>query len=193
MKVLSVTTLPIYLPYDVAPIPFGDVFLNVSATANASASIFTVPGYVPAANDAVAFSNPGGNLDSNINVGQQYYTVNVSGDTFQVAATKGGAAILGAGASNGIAVHLLSNQTDGTVQPFKTGFTVVVLNMTSGTLLLQGATDANQAAPGAGYNPASSPGSFSTLVSVPASSAKEVVLSKDWINANANGLVLIQN
>lgn len=193
MQILNVGTLPIYLPYDTAPVPFGDVFTGASGTSSATAVVWTVPGYVPTANDVVAFSNPGGNLDANVVVGQAYYVLSPSADTFEISATKGGAAIGTSTASNGVAVHLLSEQVDGTTIPFKPGYTVVVLNMTGGTLLLQGASDANAKQLPGNYLPASQPGSFSTLVSVPATSAKLVQLSTDWINANANGLVLIQN
>jgi hypothetical protein len=193
MQILNVTTLPIYLPYDISPVPFGDAFDNVSASSSATAMVWTVPGYLPNANDQVAFSNPGGNLDANVTVGQAYFVKTVAGgDTFTISATKGGSAIGSSGASNGVSVHLVSNQPDGPLIPFKPGYTVVALNMTGGAILLQGAADANQATPGNGYYPASQPANFSTLANVAATSAAIVQLSTDWINANANGLVLMQ-
>ena len=48
---------PIYLPYDKAPVPFGDP-LAAPLTA-ATPSIITVPGYIPSVNDAVSITVEG--------------------------------------------------------------------------------------------------------------------------------------
>ena len=61
---------PIYLPYDKAPVPFGDP-LAASLTA-ATPSIITVPGYIPTVNDAVSVTVQGPNaiLATQVGCGQ---------------------------------------------------------------------------------------------------------------------------
>jgi len=198
MQVLNVTNLPIYLPYDKAPLPFGDPINGVTATA-AAPGVITNPdtgGYTPVAGDAVAFSfTAGGSLPAPLVVGQIYYVVApIRAGTFAVSATKGGSAITTTTTGSNITLHLLSNQVDGVVLPFKPGYTVVVQNTTGGSLTLQGAPDSGVAAPGQGYNPPSGPGSFVTLAVVPANSSVIAQLTQDWIRVStAATLQLLQN
>ncbi len=55
MQILNVTNLPIYLPYDKAPVPFGDPIEGITCT-SAAPGVITAPGYVPTLNDAVQLS-----------------------------------------------------------------------------------------------------------------------------------------
>lgn len=213
MQVLNVTNLPIYLPYDKAPLPFGDVFDDGSATL-ASPAVFTAVGYVPVVGDSVGLSvdtiagggTANGSLDAAFTVGQRYFVVSSPGNnTFTLSATKGGAAINSTAASSGLAVHLLSNQPDGTTTPFKSGGVAVVLNLTGGALVLQSAPDSNaNQTPGFGqYGRPQGPGAWTTVPfangvagggSVAAGSAALVQLNNDWIRVStAATLVLLQN
>jgi hypothetical protein len=194
MQVLNVTLLPIYLPYDVAPVPFGDPFSDATITL-ASPGVVSVPGYVPVNGQAIVFSIPvgGGTLPAAIVAGTTYFIVGAVPATgaFNVSATKGGAAINTATASTGIVTaHLVSAEVDGVVLPFKTGNTVVVMNLTGGSLTLQGAPDLNTTQ----YGNPQGPGAFVTLAVVPATSAALAQLSQDWIRVStAATLVLLQN
>jgi hypothetical protein len=205
MQVLNVTNLPIYLPYDKAPLPFGDVFDDGSAT-NASPAVFTAVGYVPTVGDAVGLSvDTGGALDAAFTVGTRYFVQSSPGNnTFTLSATKGGAAINSTSVSSLLAVHLLSNQVDGTTTPFKSGAVAVVLNLSGGSLTLQSAPDTNSFSPGWGqYGRPQGPGAWSTVKFangaagggvVPAGSAALVQLDNDWIRVStAATLVLQQN
>jgi len=94
MQVLITTgtlagTQPIYLPYDKAPVPFGDP-LAASLTA-ATPTVVTVPGYFPSNGDAVALSVAGtsgflSSLSGLTTIAAQlnttYYVSSASGDTF---------------------------------------------------------------------------------------------------------------
>lgn len=194
MQALNVTNLPIYLPYDRAAIPFGDPLSDAAFTL-ASPSVVTVPGYVPVNGDALAFSVSGtGVLPVAIVGGTTYYVVNANAatGTFNVAATKGGAGINAATASTApVTAHLISNEVDGVTQPFKTGNTVVVANLSGGSLTLQGAPDLNAAGP---YGNPGGPGSYSTIAVVGAGSIAMAQLGFDWIRVStAATLVLLQN
>lgn len=195
MQILNVTNLPIYLPYDKAPVPFGDPLSDAAITL-ASPGVFSVPGYVPTNADQIVFTVSGaGVLPAAITAGVVYFVVGAVPATgaFNVSATKGGAAINTAQASTApVTAHLVSNETDGVYLPFKTGYTVVVLNLSGGSLTLQGAPDSN-AAVGAYGNPGG-PGAFVTLAVVAAGSAALAQLSQDWIRVStAATLVLMQN
>ena len=201
MRVLTLSNLAVYLPADVAQVPFGDPLSDASITL-ASPGVVTVPGYNnPANGDAITFTLPVGGagvLPAAITAGQVYYVVGASGATFNVAATKGGAAINTAQASSGIVTaHLISQQPYGQKLPFKPGATVVVLNTTGGSLVLQGASDLNSGFSSAGvpnYGNPQGPGSFSTLATIAAGAAQEVVLTADWIRVStAANLILLQN
>lgn len=199
MKVLQVTNLPIYLPADKAAIPFGDA-INGATITLASPGVVNVPGYEnPAVGDAISFSIPvgGGTLPVAITVGAVYYVqaiVSAAAATFNISATKGGAAINTATASTGvITAHLLSGEFYGVTLPFKPGNTVVVENNTGGALTLQGAFDTGQAVAGTNtYNPPAGPGSYFTLVTVAAGGAAEVVLQADWIRVSTAATLILQ-
>jgi len=190
MQIFNITNLPVFLPLDKAPAPFGDPFDDCSGT-NASPAVFTAAGYKPTNGDAVVLSVAfGGSLDANFTVGFKYYVVGASGSSFSLSATSGGTAInAAAAASTGIVLHLVSREVDGVTIPFKPGYTVVVLNLSAGPLTLQGASDM-----GVKYGDVQGPGSFSTIVTVPAGSAALATLSYDWIQVSTSGtLVLMQN
>lgn len=214
MKVLSVTTLPIYLPFNKAPVPFGDALEGVTCTA-AAPGVFTAPGYAPVNGDLIALSyTNGGSLPAPLafgTIGQYpnfvgnsspnpvglaaaaYYVVSASGDTFSVSATKGGSAITTTTTGSNLVLHLLSGQVDGVTLPFKPGYTVVAENNTGSSITLQGAPDSGQAAAGTNtYNPPAGPGAFVTLATVPAGGAVEVVLSLDWIKVASGGPLILQ-
>lgn len=194
MQALNVTNLPIYLPYDKAPLPFGDAIEGITCT-SAAPGVITAVGYQPTAGDAVALSFlAGGSIPTGLVVGQTYYVVSPVGNTFSVSATKGGAAITTSSTGASLVLHLLSNQVDGVVLPFKPGNTVLVQNLTGGSLVLQGAMDAGQAAPGQGYNPPSGPGAWNTIATVAAGATAVAQLGYDWIRVStAATLVLLQN
>jgi hypothetical protein len=211
MQVLSVTNMPIYLPYDSAPIPFGDPYSDVTATA-AAPGIFTVPGYnAPVAGDAVCFSfQAGGSLpapltviggtvtNAGLNSATIYYVVApIVNNTFAVSATKGGAAITTTTTGSLFTIHLLSGQVDGAPIPFEVGYSAVCMNLTAGSLVLQGAPDLNDlpaAYAGGQYGNPKGPGTYVTLATVPAGSAQVVQLSQSWIRVStAATLVLLQN
>lgn len=192
MQVLNVTNLPIYLPNDKAPLPFGDPFSNAAFTL-ASPSVVTIPGYVPTNADQIQFSVSGaGVLPAAFTAGTTYFVVGANAATgaFNLSATRGGAAINAAQASTApVTAHLISGETDGTVLPFKPGATVVVLNLTGGSLVLQGASDSNT-----GFGNPGGPGSYSTIATVAAGAAALAQLNYDWIRVStAATLVLLQN
>lgn len=197
MKVLQVGNFPIYLPYDKAPVPFGDPIEGVTAT-SAAPGVISVPGtYVPLVNDAVSLTFlAGGSMPTGLTYGTTYYVQSVTQTagiwTFTLSATKGGAAITTSTTGASLVLHLLSNEVDGVTLPFKSSATVVVENNTAGTLVLQGAFDTGQAAPGQGYNPPAGPGTWNTIVSVIAGGAAEAVLTYDWIRVSTNGPLILQ-
>jgi hypothetical protein len=151
----------------------------------------TAPGYDnPQAGDVVAFSfTQGGSMPTGLTAGVPYYVVSPSGDTFSVSATKGGAAINTSSTGSQLTLHLLSQQKYGVTHPFKPGASVVVLNLSGGSLVLQGANDSNT-----GFGNPGGPGSWNTLATVAAGSAALVQLGYDWIRVStAATLVLLQN
>jgi hypothetical protein len=192
MQVLNVTNLPIFLGNDRADPPFGDPISGVTCT-SAAPGIVTVPGYnAPVAGDAVSLTfTAGGSIPTGLVAGQTYYVVApIVNNTFAVSATKGGGAITTSSTGSQLTVHLLSFQVDGSLVPFKSGATVVVLNMTGGSLVLQSAPDANTGVVG---NP-SGPGAFTAIATIPTLSAALVTLNNDWIRVStAATLILLQN
>lgn len=203
MQLLAVTALPIYLPADKAPVPFGDPLSDATITL-ASPGVFTVPGYAPTVGDAISFSIPvpippaaAGTLPVAVTVGTVYYVQALSGAAggFNISATKGGAAINTATASTGvITAHLLSGETYGVTLPFKPGNTVLVENNSGGTLVLQGAPDVNVNGTWGSYGNPGGPGTFVTLATLVAGQQALVNLSQDWIRLSSAGtLWLIQN
>lgn len=193
LQVLNVTNLPIYLPYDKAQLPFGDPIEGITCT-SASPGVVTAVGYAPAAGDAVSFSfTAGGSIPTGLTVGQTYYVVSPSGNTFSVSATKGGSAINTSSTGANLVLHLLSAQVDGVTLPFKPGNTVVVENNTGGSLVLQGAPDAGQAAAGTNtYNPPTGPGTWVTLATLAAGAITSVTLSYDWLRVSTSGTLVLQ-
>lgn len=190
MQLLNVTNAPIYLPWNTSPLPFGDVLGGITCTA-ANPGVVTSVGYTPTNGDIVSLSfTAGGSMPTGLTAGTSYYVVNASGQTFQVSATKGGAGInTTGGTGSNLILHLLSAQVDGTTQPFNSTNSCIVVNMSGGTLVLQGASDAN---PTAGYP--TGPGSYSTIVSVPTLSMRLANLNYDWIRVSTAGtLQLLQN
>jgi len=195
MQVLPVTNLPIYLPADTAAVPFGDPLEGVTCT-SASPGVVTAPGYDnPKAGDAVQLSFlAGGSMPTGLTAFTTYYVVSPSGDTFSLSATKGGSAINTSSTGASLVLHLISQQVWGVPLPFKPGNTVLVQNLSGGSLVLQGANDSGVAAPGQGYNPPAGPGSFSTIATVAAGTTVAVQLNFDWIRVStAATLTLIQN
>lgn len=212
MQVLTLSTLPIYLPYDVAPVPFGDA-VPVTVTAAAPGVVTVVDaGYVPKNGDLVAFSYlAGGSLPGGLSMGTigqygssstvpntaglaqfGYYVVSASGETFSVSATKGGSAITTSSAGASVVIHLLSGQVDGVTLPFKPTNSVIAENNTGGSLTISTAPDSGQAAPGQGYNPPAGPGSFTVIATIPAGGAQVVTINNDWIKASGT-IILQQN
>lgn len=191
MQVFTLNNLPIYLPGDTAEVPFGDPISGITCT-SASPGVITSVGYIPKLNDAVQLSfQSGGSIPTGLLVGTTYYVVAPVNNTFSVALTKGGAAINTSSTGSLLTLHLISQQTYGTVLPFKSGDSVVVLNLTGGSLVLQGAPDLNAA--GVYGNPGG-PGAFVTLATVLTLSAQVVVLQADWIRVStAANLILLQN
>ena len=185
----------VYTVTDVAPIPFGDPFQG-SATSSTAAAVFTVVGYQATSGDAVTLSvEAGGLLDTAFTVGHLYYVVSPSTDTFELSATKGGSAIAAAGstASSLVSVHLVSNQVDGTVIPFKPGNSAVLFNLSTFSVSLYGAPDASAPTPG-NYTYPTGPGTAVLIATVAAGAAALVQLNNDWIKCSSTaGCVLIQN
>jgi hypothetical protein len=200
MQLLSVSNLPIYLPADKAPLPFGDPLSGANTITLASPGVFAVQGYDnPAVGDAISFSLPAvnpGTLPAAITVGTVYYVsaiVSAALGTFNVSATKGGASINTAQAATGnITAHLLSNQFYGVVLPFKPGNTVLLQGAAG--LILQGASDVNENGSFGSFGNPGGPGAFSTLATIPASGSILVTLNADWIRVSTAATVnLIQN
>ena len=203
---------PIYLPYDKAPVPFGDPLAATVTSANPG--VFTVPGYLPTLNDAVSFTVQGptgflSTLAGLATVGQPsttYYVVSPSTDTIELSTAKGGTAvsIVSTMAQNGgtVIVHLLSNQVDGTTIPFKPGNTVLAMNGgNAGTsvstaanafaaITLFGAPDLTTV-----YGNPIGPGTWSVISTIAFGAPKLVTLNNDWIVASGSTstLVLLQN
>lgn len=206
MQVLTLQKqLPVYLPYDLAPVPFGDPFTGIN-TDTATSSTFTVPGYQPTNGDAVqVFQGAGGALAASFTAGQVYYVVGAAANSssFNLATTVGGTGLIGSTRSTGLNVNVLKAAAAnalGPALPFKPNWSVVALNTTSTSVTLLGAADSGQNLPGAGpFNPPAGPGTYAVLATVAAGAAQVVQLTADWIMASAFGttaaasLILLQN
>jgi hypothetical protein len=197
MQLLNISKLPIYLPYDKAPLPFGDPLSNVAFTV-ATPSVFTVKGYTPTQSDAVQLSVSGGwVLDTNFAVGTRYYVTSIAAATgaFSLTTVANGTPITSyttAGAVGNTTIHLVSNQMDGVVQPFKSGATVLAMNLGTATVFLEGAPDLNTTT----YGNPQGPGTAVLLATLTSGSVALVNLSQDWILTTSAGpgtLALIQN
>jgi hypothetical protein len=100
-------------------------------------------------------------------------------------------------------VHLLSQQVDGTVHPFKSGDTVLAMNAgaVSGTgtstlpITLMGAVDQNTTLATGTFGAPLGAGTFAVIATIGFGAPKLVQLSNDWIVASGSTstLVLIQN
>ncbi len=216
------TSSAIYLPYDKAPVPFGD---PLAATwTSAGAAVFTVPGYVPANRDAVSLSIAGGGATNTLSTGglattmaqvnTTYYVCTPSGGTFSLTSNKaagsdypvatlstgGGYLLTGQGF-----VHLLSNQPDGPIIPFKPGNTVVAFNGGINTALnnsgsqglqLWGSPDLNTTLATGTYGAPLGPSGWVVMATFSAAALPQLVqLKYDWICASGSTatLVLLQN
>jgi hypothetical protein len=224
MQALIVTgttagTQPIYLPYGLAPVPFGDP-LAASLTA-ATPTVVTVPGYFPTNGDAVSISVAGtsGFLTSlsglstiSLQLNTTYYVSSASGQTFTLSTQKASAAtpafveasITTLGQLGGQPfVHLLSNQPDGTLVPFETGGSVLAMNGGAiagtgtlvGSITLFGASDKSTTLATGTFGAPLGPNAFSVIATVGYGTPKIIVLSNDWIVASGSTstLILIQN
>ena len=219
-------TTPIYLPYDKAPVPFGDPLAGT--VTSAAAAVFTVPGYYPTNRDAVSLSIAGGGAGNTLSTGglattmaqvnTTYYVASASGDTFSLTSNKAAGsdypvATLSTGGgyllTGQLFVHLLSNQVDGTVYPFKTGASAVAMNCGTaqllgtaafGSITILGAPDLNTVLATGTYGAPLGPNALGTtgwnvIGTIGFGAPKLVTLNYDWIVASGStsSLVLIQN
>lgn len=219
MQVLITTataagTSPIYLPYGLAPLPFGDP-LACSWTA-ATPTVVSVPGYNPTNGDAISLSIAGtsgflttltGLTTISAQLNTTYYVSSASGQTFTLSTQKASAATP-AGVLSMITtgmqfggqdfVHLLSNQPDGTLIPFESGATVLAMhgcNTGATSITLFGASDKGANLTTVGYGAPLGPSTWSVLATIGLGAPKLVVLNADWIVASASTatLILLQN
>jgi hypothetical protein len=194
MQLLNLpVNLPVYLPADTAVVPFGDPLSDATVTSSTTA-VVAAPGYNnPAVNDIVAFSvsGSGAAMPAGLTAGTLYYVIApISAGTFAVSATKGGSAVAttttGAGT---ITLHLLSMQQYGTKVPFKSGATVVAMNISAADVTLKGASDTGTD----GQDP-QGPGSYSVIATIASGTMKLVQLNYDWIlGSGTTVLSLLQN
>jgi hypothetical protein len=209
----TASVTPIYLPFNIAPLPFGDPWSDVTMTA-ATPSVITVPGFNPVQNGLVTFSVGGGATlgtfsTGSVQSGVNYYTTSISGQTFSVSTQSNGPAMtayttgLQAGTSSLITLHTLSAQQDGPLVPFKSGGTALAI--ASGAVLgtgagnaaitLMGAADKASTVSTAAYGTVLGPNVWSVIATVGVGVPKLVTLSNDWICAvgSTGTLALIQN
>jgi hypothetical protein len=217
----SAGTQPIYLPYDKAPVPFGDP-LAASLTA-ATPTVVTVPGYLPTNGDAVAISVAGtsGFLSSlaglstiSFQLNTTYYVSSATNDTFTLSTVKATAAspafvyaaITTLGQFGGQPfVHLLSNQVDGPTAPFKSGATVLAMNAGTqqllgtgafGNVTILGAPDLNTVLATGTYGAPLGPNALGTtgwnvIGTIGFGTPKLVQLNFDWIVASGSTSTLV--
>jgi len=213
-------TQPIYLPYDRAPVPFGDPLAGT--VTSAASAVWTVPGYVPTNGDAVSYSVAGttGFLTSLSTLTTQfaqpnttYYVSSASADTFTLSTVKASAStpailmstITTLGQLGGqVFIHLLSNQIDGTFCPFKTGANAVAMNggAVSGTgsstlpITILGAADLNTVLATGTFGAPLGPNALGTtgwnvIGTIGFGAPKLVSLNYDWIVASGSTSTLI--
>jgi hypothetical protein len=219
MQVLITTgttagTTPIYLPFNVAPLPFGDPWSNVTLTA-ATPSVITVAGFNPVQSGLISFSVGGGAVlgtltTLTVSANQVYFITSVSGQTFSVSTISSGTPLnafttgLQAGTASLITMHTLSGEVDGPVCPFETGATVLAINAGSAQLIgtnsyasitIMGAADKASTTTTAAYGTVLGPSTFSVIATVAFGAPKLINLSNDWIVASGSTstLVLLQN
>lgn len=199
MQLLNVGKLPVYLPYDIAPVPFGDPFSTATMT-SAAPGVFTVPGYFPTLNDGIQLSVgllSTAVLDTAFLTTQTYYAVNITtaAGTFSLSTAKSGtgqptrqAAVAGAP----LTVHLMTKEIDGPNLPFKPSNTVLAINLDTQAVFLQGAPDLNTVS----YGNPTGPGAKVLLATIGTSSMQLVNISQDWLlttGAGGGNVALIQN
>jgi hypothetical protein len=213
-------TAPVYLPYDKAPVPFGDP-LAASLTA-ATPTVVTVPGYVPTQGDSVSISVAGtsgfltslaGLTSIQFQLNTVYYVTSVSANTFSLTTTSGKstnpvtveASITTMGQFGGQPfVHLLSQQVDGTTLPFKPGNTCIAWNegAVSGTgqstlpITLLGAADLNTVLATGTYGAPLGPNALGTtgwnvIATISNSVPRLIQLNYDWIVASGSTSTLV--
>jgi hypothetical protein len=209
-------TAPIYLPFNISPLPFGEPWSDVTMTA-ATPSVITVPGFNPTQNGLVSLSVGGGAVlgtltSLTVSANQIYYTTSISGQTFSVSTVANGTPLnafttgLQAGTASLITLHTLSGQADGPVCPFETGATVLAMNggyagaiatgsAGYGAITLMGAPDKASTTTTAAYGTVLGPSTFSVIATIGFGAPKLVQLSNDWIVASGSTstLILIQN
>lgn len=199
MQVLNVTALAIYLPYDNAPVPFGDPLSDVSITVSTVGCIVSAVGYnTPKVNDAIAFSTTSSSaISSTLVMGATYYVqaiISTANGQFTISTAKGGvvaSSLSSTTAGKGATLHLLSNQVDGSLIPFKTGGSVVAINMSGQVTALYQSPDLNTTTYG---NPQGPNTAIVTTTSLNTGAVAMVQLSNDWIYASSGGnVVLLQN
>ena len=216
------TSGAIYLPYDKAPVPFGD---PLAATwTSAAAAVFTVPGYVPANRDAVSLSIAGGGAGNTLSTGglattmaqlnTTYYVCTPSGGTFSLTSNKAAGsdypvATLSTGGgyllTGQLFAHLLSNQVDGTTIPFKPGNTVLIYNGGLNTGLnnsgspgmnLLGSPDLNTTLATGTYGAPLGPSGWVVIATLSGAPIPQLLtLNYDWIAASGTTgtIVMLQN
>jgi hypothetical protein len=128
-----------------------------------------------------------GALPSGATSGATYFVIatGLSVEAFELSATAAGTGINGAAAGAGNA-HISKEQTSEIPLLFKPGNDCICLNLSGGTLILQGASDIGtqpQAPQGAG--------SYSTILSLGANSMGKVNLKYDWLTVNASGTLYL--
>lgn len=157
-----------------------DIPVSVTAT-SASPAVFTAPAdYIPTLGDRVKLSATG-SVPTGFTAGTTYYVVAPSGVTFELSATSGGSAINSSSTGSGITAHVSSKAAASTVVPipFKPEYSVVVSNMTAGSLVLQDSDDNV---------------TFGTLATVAAGEYQNVQLRKRYIKVStAATLYLLGN
>jgi hypothetical protein len=221
----------IYLPYDKAPVPFGDPL--VATMTNATGTVVTIPSYQPTKDDALSFSYSGagasligtqvyaGSLASTFNFNVVYYATPTSTSapwTFTLSTGKSTSTqgitsvsnwLTAVTSSQSIVAHLLSNEVDGPILPFKPNNTVLAMNLPTSSftttnqvaITLFGTNDVSNilaTAPAFGFpmgpNGSATTG-WSVIATIGAGQPKLIQLTYDWIVASGstNTLVLIQN
>jgi hypothetical protein len=221
LPVTAAGTQPIYLPYDKAPVPFGDPM--VATQTAATPTVITIPGYTPSQNDAISFAVAGaassllassvGLTASVFQLNQVYYATPAGGDTFTLStgkstSTQGITSVASwntasANTAANMIGHLLSNQVDGTTIPFKPNNTVLAINTgaVSGTgtvtlpITLFTASDLSSTLNTGVYGYPLGPTAYKVLATVAFGVPQLLTLNGDWIVASGNtgSLVLIQN
>lgn len=192
-------TQPVYLPYDKAPVPFGDP-LAATITSAASA-VVTVPGYTPTLNDAVSITIQGTNgllttqsgLAGFVQVSTTYFVTPAGGQSFTLSTQKSTTAITTQaslttlGQAGGIPiVHLLSAQVDGTTLPFKPNNTVLAMNLgvaagPAGAITLFSAPDKTTV-----YGNPLGASAYSVIATIAVGTPQLITINNDWVVASGS-------